>query len=72
MSPKGFFDEDGAEQLIEATRHFKEVPPGSVPIHYHETGFFKEVYDTEQGVLDALKKYMDMVPAYHPNFFRVA
>jgi glutaconyl-CoA decarboxylase subunit alpha len=31
MAPKGGFDEAGAEQLIEATRHFKEVPPGSVP-----------------------------------------
>ena len=72
MSPKGFFDEEGAEALIEATRHFKQVPPGSVPIHYNETGFFKEVYDTEKGVLDALKKYMDMMPAYDPDFFRVA
>ena len=72
MSPKGSFDEDGAEQLIEATRHFKQVPPGSVPIHFNETGFFKEVYDTEFGVLDALKKYVDMCPAYDPNFFRVA
>jgi glutaconyl-CoA decarboxylase subunit alpha len=72
MAPKGGFDEAGAEQLIEATRKFKEVPPGSVPIHYGVTGFFKEVYDTEQGVLDALKKYMDMMPAYDPAFFRVA
>jgi len=72
MSPKGYFDEDGAEQLIEATRHFKEVPPGSVPIHYNETGFFKEVYDTEFEVLDAVKRYVDMCPAYNPDFFRVA
>jgi len=71
MSPKGFFDLEGAEQLIEATRHFKQVPPGSVPIHHGETGFFKEVYDTEQGVLDALKKYMAMMPAFDPHFFRV-
>jgi glutaconyl-CoA decarboxylase subunit alpha len=71
MSPKGYFDEEGAEQLIEATRHFKQIPPGSVPIHYNETGFFKEVYETEQEVLDALKKYVDMVPAYDPAFFRV-
>jgi len=72
MSPKGSFDEEGAEALIEATRHFKQVPPGSVPIHFNETGFFKEVYDTEEGVLDALKKYVAMCPAYDPNFFRVA
>lgn len=72
MSPKGHFDLEGAEQIIEATRHFKQVPPGSVPIHYGETGFFREVYDSEAGVLDALKRYMDMAPAYDPTFFRVA
>lgn len=72
MSPKGYFDEEGAEQLIEATRHFKQVPPGSVPIHHGETGFFKEVYETEQEVLDGVKKYMAMMPAYDPHFFRVA
>ncbi len=72
MSPKGGFDLSGAEQLIEATRHFKEVPPGSVNVHYDSTGFFKAVYETEEAVLDALKEYMKMVPAYDPRFFRVA
>lgn len=72
MSPRGLFDLEGAEQLIEATRHFKQVPPGSVPIHHNETGFFKEVYETEEGVLDALKKYVTMCPSYDPEFFRVA
>jgi glutaconyl-CoA decarboxylase len=72
MSPKGFFDEEGAEQIIEATRHFKQVPPGSVPVHHGETGFFKEVFDTEEGVLDGIKRYMEMMPAYDPQFFRVA
>lgn len=72
MSPKGFFDEEGAEALIEATRHFKEVPPGSVKIHYDSTGFFKAVFETEQGVLDGLKQYMKYIPAYDPEFFRVA
>ena len=61
-----------AEQLIEATRHFKEVPPGSTPIHFNETGFFRRVYDTEQGVLDGLMEYMADMPAYNPRFFRVA
>src|SRR4030043_335748 len=32
MSPKGFFDEETAEQIIEATRKFKSVPPGRVGI----------------------------------------
>ncbi len=72
MSPQGSFNEESAEQLIEATRHFKEVPPGSVSIHHNATGFFKEVYDSEFEVLDAVKKYVDMCPAYDPSFFRVA
>jgi len=71
MSPRGFFDLEGAGQIIEATKMFKETPPGSVPIHFNETGFFKEVYDTEEEVLDALKRYMDKMPAYDPSFFRV-
>jgi glutaconyl-CoA decarboxylase len=72
MSPKGFFDLEGAEALIDATRHFREVPPGSVNIHYDSTGFFKAVFETEEAVLDALKDYMAATPAYHPKFFRVA
>jgi glutaconyl-CoA decarboxylase subunit alpha len=72
MSPKGYFDLEGAEQLIEATRHFKEVPPGSVNVHYDSTGFFRAVFDTEEAVLDALKDYMKGAPAYDPKFFRVA
>jgi glutaconyl-CoA decarboxylase len=72
MSPKGFFDEEGAEDLIEATRHFKAVPPGSVKIHYDQTGFFRAVFETEKDVLDGLKGYMAEMPGYAPRFFRVA
>ena len=64
MSPKGYFDLEGAETLIEATRHFKEVPPGSVKIHYDSTGFFKAVYETEQEVLDAVKQYVSYMPCF--------
>lgn len=72
MSPKGYFDEEGAEQLIDATRHFKAVPPGSVNIHHNETGFFRYVFEEETQVLDALKDYMAGVPAFDPKFFRLA
>ena len=72
MSPKGYFDEESAEELISATRHFKSVPPGSVKIHYDETGFFRAVFDEETQVLDALKEYMGGLPAYDPRFFRLA
>jgi glutaconyl-CoA decarboxylase len=72
MSPKGYFDEESAEELIAATRHFKAVPPGSVKIHYDSTGFFTAVFEEETQVLDALKGYMAEIPAYNPRFFRVA
>jgi len=72
MSPKGYFDLEGAEQLIKAAKQYKAEPPGSVKIHYNETGFFRYVYDTETGVLDGIKDYMKDMPGYNPKFFRVA
>jgi glutaconyl-CoA decarboxylase len=72
MTPKGYFDEEGAEQLIEATRHFKQEPPGSTKIHHDSTGFFREVFEEEEALLQALKDYMATIPAYDPKFFRVA
>jgi glutaconyl-CoA decarboxylase len=72
MSPKGYFDQEGAEQLIKAAKQYKVEPPGSTKIHYDETGFFRYVYDEETQVLDGLKDYMRDIPAYNPKFFRVA
>jgi len=72
MSPKGYFDLEGAEQLIAAAKQFKVEPPGSVKIHYDHTGFFRYVFEKEEEVLDAIKDYMKDMPAYHPKFFRVA
>ena len=72
MSPKGFFDLEGAEQLIAGAKQYKAKPPGSVDIHFNETGFFRYVYEEEKGVLDGLKDYMKDMPAYNPKFFRVA
>jgi glutaconyl-CoA decarboxylase len=72
MNPKGYVDKETAQTLIDATRSAKEEdPPGAVAIHYGETGFFREVYAAEEGVLEAIKKYMDSIPAYNENFFRV-
>ncbi len=71
MSPKGSFDVEGAEQIIEATRAFKQAPPGGVGVHYEHTGFFREKFDTEEGVLDAVKKCMSGMPRHEPDFFRV-
>ncbi|WP_295857941.1 acyl-CoA carboxylase subunit beta [uncultured Oscillibacter sp.] len=73
MNPKGYVDQEAAEALIDATVKAGKVdPPGAVHIHFGETGFFREVYSGEEGVLAAIKKYMDAIPAYNENFFRVA
>ena len=72
MSPRGGFDAEGLEQLIAVTRDLKERPPGRVETHYTETGFFTQVCDEENGVLDGIKTYMRAIPAYDPMFFRVA
>ncbi len=72
MSPKGFFDEENAEALIEATRGFNEQPPGSPRIHHDKTGFMRKVFNTEEGVLDAIKDCMAGMPMYDPSLFRVA
>lgn len=72
MSPKGYFDLEGCESLIDAAKQFKVKPPGSVEIHHDATGFFRYVYEEETGVLDGLKEFMTKIPAYDPEFFRVA
>ncbi len=72
MSPKGFFDLEAAQQLIEATKKFKAKPPGRVETHFDATAYFREVHETEKGVLDGIKEYMQRLPAYDPLVFRVA
>jgi glutaconyl-CoA decarboxylase len=72
MSPKGGFDLEGAEQIIEATRKFKATPPGGVATHFEHTGFFKSVFETEETAVNALRDAMKMMPTYDPQFFRVA
>ena len=72
MSPKGGFDIAGLEELIARTRNMRDQPPGGVATHYDTTGFFTHVYEQETDVLDGIKDYMKMIPAYDPKFFRVA
>ncbi|MDY6967562.1 MAG: carboxyl transferase domain-containing protein [Spirochaetota bacterium] len=72
MSPKGGFDLEGAEAVIEASRKIKQVPPGGVKIHHDETGFMREVFETEEGVLDAIRRCIAGMPFYDPSVFRVA
>ncbi len=72
MAPKGGFDIDTLNELIDKTRDFRAKPPGSVDTHFDETGFFSHVYEEETDVLDGIKDYMRDIPAYGPSFFQVA
>lgn len=71
MNPKGYIDMEGAMALIEAENKPKSEIPGSIDIHYDETGFMREVYAEEDGVLEGIKKYVENLPAYNAEFFRV-
>ena len=72
MNPRGQVDTDAAQALIEAAKGMKGKPPGRTETHFDHTGYFREVHDTEKGVLDGIKEYMRMMPAYDPTMFRVA
>jgi len=72
MAPRGGFDVAMLEEIIARTREFSGRPPGNVETHFEHTGFFSHVYDEETGVLDGIKDYMKGMPAYAPEFFRVA
>ncbi|MBQ2830503.1 MAG: glutaconyl-CoA decarboxylase subunit alpha, partial [Oscillospiraceae bacterium] len=71
MNPKGYVDMEAAQALIDAQKNLKADIPGTVAIHYGETGFFREVYAEEEGVLGGIRKYMSYLPAYDVEFFRV-
>jgi glutaconyl-CoA decarboxylase len=72
MNPRGHVDMEAAQALIEASKGMRAKPPGRVEQHFDQTAYFREVHDTEQGVLDGIKDYMRMMPAYDPQMFRVA
>jgi glutaconyl-CoA decarboxylase len=72
MAPRGGFDAAMLEEIIAKTREFSGQPPGNVETHFEHTGFFSHVYEEETGVLDGIKDYMKGIPAYAPEFFRVA
>ncbi|MFO7803854.1 MAG: carboxyl transferase domain-containing protein [Desulfovermiculus sp.] len=71
MSPKGYFDVDAAQELIDVAKQHRATPPGGVDIHHDETGFFRFVFEQEEDVLKAMREYMAKLPAYDPEFFRV-
>jgi glutaconyl-CoA decarboxylase len=72
MNPKGYIDEEGANQIADQTMNAGKVaPPGSVGVHFAQTGFFREVYEEEDGMIEGIKKYIDMLPTYDLDFFRV-
>ncbi len=72
MNPRGEVDLEAAQALIAASKGIRATPPGRAETHFDHTGYFREIHETEQGVLDGIKDYMRMMPAYDPAMFRVA
>lgn len=73
MSSKGFYTAESARTLIDSVTSTDTPPaPGQMNVHYSQTGFVREVYGEEEEVLLALRKYVAAMPAYDPEFFRVA
>ena len=71
MSPNGQVDLETAEDLIEAQKNISKSIPGTTAIHHDVTGFMREVYESEEAVLEAIRKYISYLPAYDLEFFRV-
>ena len=71
MNPKGYVDKEEAEALIQAQKNLKTDIPSTVSIHYDETGFFREVYEDDLGVIEGIKKYINYLPCFNLEFFRV-
>jgi glutaconyl-CoA decarboxylase len=71
MSPKGYFDVESAQELIDVAKQHRATPPGGVDVHHDETGFFRYVFEKEEDLLKAMRDYMTKLPAYDPEFFRV-
>lgn len=73
MNPKGHVDQESARQIIDAqlAPEAKAPAPGSIGVHYDKTGFIREVYEEELGVIEGIKRYVGYLPAYDLEFFRV-
>ncbi|MDP6180902.1 MAG: carboxyl transferase domain-containing protein, partial [Desulfatiglandales bacterium] len=72
MTPRGHFEVADADALIKVTKELKNIPPGSAKIHHDKTGFIRGVFDTEEGVLNAIKECVAGMPSYNLSTFRVA
>ena len=63
MSRKATLIWKALNRLLNLLQKRQDRAPGAVDIHYTETGFFREVYASEEGVLEGIKKYIGMLRA---------
>ncbi len=71
MSRNGQVNTESAKELIEAQKAIRASVPGTTSIHHDVTGFMREVYENEDAMLEAIRKYVGYLPAYDLEFFRV-
>lgn len=69
--PRGTVDDAGAASLIAAQACLPKEAPGSMSVHHDATGFVREVYGGEDEVIAGIRQYIEYLPAYAPEFFRV-
>lgn len=65
------FTLENAEKIIMTLQENTISEPGSAKIHYYGTNFFREIFDTEEGVLKAVRSYISRTPGYTADHFKI-
>jgi len=65
------FTLENAEKIIRSIQENTVSEPGDAKTHYYNTRFFREIFDTEEGVLNAVRSYISRTPGYAANHFKV-
>lgn len=71
MNAKDHIDDEAVRDIVESSKKPADEVPGTVSMHHDVTGFMREVCEDEAAVVETVRKYVNCLPAYDPDFFRV-
>ena len=71
MNAKDHIDDEAVWDIVESSKKPADEVPGTVSMHHDVTGFMREVCEDEAAVVETVRKYVNCLPAYDPDFFRV-
>ena len=71
MNAKDHIDDEAVRDIVESSKKPAGEVPGTVSMHHDVTGFMREVCEDEAAVVQTIRKYVQCLPAYDPDFFRV-